>query len=540
MGNGQTKDGTSDEIAMSNAASLGRDLSIDAVPFIPGSSSDKSSDSLPDYDIVKQVQKAASQALSTIEKQTVSGVKDEIDFKIKKYIDLGFMPLELKYGFKDAVILFSENDLPEVEQFRSSLESNMLLLGRERPKIALFSEIEVTQSSQFRALEFALDRCTFVFLFITSSFVEDAWVGFSSETCLMDSVTNPKKRWSVVPVFTDKREKSGYRIPISINTLKGVTYWSGDDFYIESIRKLFEDRMSVRKERELEEKGKQREWVFKFEEEMHQKDIREKQVQLKARARSEELKQQKASLDHSLSMPIISPQVSGISPLVQHSKSFAGPNPADEMILNYIRNNPDVYKSFADGSRVHSCVRPAAEHAEPVSGNLEDLSLKQTSALVCNPASSKDAKLPVETTSDFSSSVDYESFAVVEEKDENANNDDVTADGPTTSGAGVAGLSKIEENKVLQYVKEIHHHHHHEVKTYHVKADNVQIGGRNKLVMKDRDRENQQYSEETDEEEEDDRKEYEFEGREYKNHPLETEDEITNVKSLNDPDNSDS
>ncbi|XP_050403858.2 uncharacterized protein LOC126819703 [Patella vulgata] len=554
MGNDQSKKDTSDEIAMNNSDSLSRDLSVDAVPFIPGSTSDKSCDSLPDFEIVKQVQKAASQALSSIEKQTDSGIKNEIDFKIKKYIELGLMPLELKYGYKDAVILCSDNDLSEVEQFRSSLESKMLLLGREKPKIALFSEIEITHSNQFRALEFALDRCTFVFLFITSSFVTDAWVEYSSEACLMDSISNPKKRWSVVPVFTDKREKSGYKIPISINTLKGVTYWSGDDFYVESIRKLFEDRISVRKEREREEGTMQRAWLFQYEKDMHEKEIREKQEQLKDRARLEELKQQKATLDHSLSMPVIAPPVPESAPhTTQHSKSFAGPNPTDEMILDYIRNNPNLYKSFAQGSKVSAhaqstCVRTAAEHTEPAVDNLEDLSLKQKSTLVCNPTSSKDDKRPVESASDFSSSVDYESFAAAEEKDENAN-DELTEDCPVTSGAASAGSSKIEDKKVLQYVQAIHHHHHHEVKNYHVTADNVQIGGRNKLVLKKTSEtysENQQCSEEMDDEE-DDRTEYEDEGgeyknegRKYKNHPLETEDDFTHVKSLNDPDNSDS
>ncbi|KAK6188893.1 hypothetical protein SNE40_004975 [Patella caerulea] len=327
----------------------------------------------------------------------------------------------------------------------------------------------------------------------------------------MDSITNPEKRWSVVPVFTDKRE--GYEIPRSINILKGVVYRSSDDCDIKSIRRLFENQISVRKEKELVEKGKQSEWVFKFEEE-----------QLKARARIEELKQQKVSLGHSLSMPSNAPTLNSKgAPHYQHSKSFAGPNSTDQ---------------GTEVSTQSTCYRPAAEHTEPVLGNLEDLSLKQKSTFVCNPVSSKDGQLPVESTTYFSSSVEYDSFAVVEEKDENANEIENSI---TTSGAGVAGPSEIEENKVLQCVQEIHHHHHHEVKTYHVKADNVQIGGRNKLVMKATgDRKNQQYSEETDEEEEDDRTEYEDEGREYKNHPLESEDEITSVKSLNDPDNSDS
>ncbi|KAK6188897.1 hypothetical protein SNE40_004979 [Patella caerulea] len=475
-------------------------LSLDAVPSVPESSSENPRDSLQGYEIVQQVQKEASQS------------QNEINFKIKKYTDLGLMPLELTYGYKDAVILCSDNDLPEVKKFKKSLETNIVLLGRERPKIALISEIEVIQGDKFRALDFVLDRFTFVFLFITSSFVTDAWVKYSSDSCLMESITNPKKRWSIVPVFTDKREGAGYEIPMNIHILCGVPYWSSDDFGIESIRMLFENNISVRKEKELVEKGKQSEWVFKFEEE-----------QLKARARIEELKQKKASLGQGLSMPNNAPTLNSKgAPHYQHSKSFAGLNSTDQ---------------GTEVSTQSTCYRPAAEHTEPVSGKLGDLSLKQKSTLVCNPASSKDGQLPVESTTYFSSSVDYESFAVVEEKDENANNDEVTEDGPTTSGAGVAGPSKIEENKVLQYVQEIHHHH--EVKTYHVKADNVQIGGRNKLVMKDRDRENQQYSEETDEEE-DDRKEYEFEGREYKNHPLETEDEITNVKSLNDPDDSDS
>ncbi|XP_050403853.2 uncharacterized protein LOC126819700 [Patella vulgata] len=454
-------------------------LSVDTVPVIPESSSEKSSESPQDYEIVKQVQKAVSRG------------KDEIDFKRKKYI--GHMPWELKYGYKDAVILCSENDLPEVEKFKKCLETKIVLHGGERPKIALLHEIEVTQRNKFKALEFALDRCTFVFLFITSSFVTDEWARFSSQTSLMESIENYDKSWSVVPVLTDNRGNK-YKKPIIINTLKGVTYCSGNDLYVESIRKLFEDRISVRKEREREEGTMQRAWLFQYEKDMHEKEIREKQEQLKDRARLEELKQHKATLDHSLSMPVIAPS-SDLVPegasRYQRSKSFMGPNSTDQMLL----------ESFVQGSEVSpqfTCVRPAAEHTEPASGKLEEL-LKQKSTLVCNPASSKDDKFPVESAA----SIEYESFAADEEKDENAN---VTEDSPTASGAGSSGCSKMNDKKVLQYVQTIHHHHHHGVKNYNVKADIVQLGQTNNVVMKRRVEsysENQQYSEEMDDEEDD-------------------------------------
>ncbi|KAK6188894.1 hypothetical protein SNE40_004976 [Patella caerulea] len=88
-------------------------LSLDAVPSVPEStcSSEKPSDSLQGYEIVQQVQKEASQS------------QNKINFKIKKYTDLGLMPRKLTYGYKDAVILCSDNDLPEVTKFKKSLET---------------------------------------------------------------------------------------------------------------------------------------------------------------------------------------------------------------------------------------------------------------------------------------------------------------------------------------------------------------------------------------------------------------------------------
>ncbi|XP_067667170.1 uncharacterized protein [Haliotis asinina] len=199
------------------------------------------------------------------------------------------MPPEMRVDFQDAMVLYCEDDRENVMEFVDHF-SEIRLLGSDIPKIVLNDDIAISIGSKFKALEFGIDRCTYVFLYITKLFCVDSWSEYSSETCLMEAIHNPEKKWCVVPVFTEPKRKASFRIPPSLNSLKGIQYWTNDKFFRESVQKLLEEKLYIRKKHEKQLTRERKEWVTKYRIRKYEEKVKEREESLARQKRENDAK----------------------------------------------------------------------------------------------------------------------------------------------------------------------------------------------------------------------------------------------------------
>ncbi|XP_048248374.1 uncharacterized protein LOC124150216 isoform X2 [Haliotis rufescens] len=206
-----------------------------------------------------------------------SGAQDVTEEDIQKL--LNEMPPDMRVDFQDAMVLYCEEDRDRVMDFVDHFKE-ISLFGVDTPKIVLNDEIAISIGSKFKALEFGIDRCTYVFLYITDLFCRDSWSEYSSETCLMEAIHNPDKKWCVVPVFTEPKRKASFRIPPSLNSLKGIQYWTNDKFFRDSVQKLLEEKLYIRKKNERQLTRERKEWVTKYRIEKYEDEVQEQKENL--------------------------------------------------------------------------------------------------------------------------------------------------------------------------------------------------------------------------------------------------------------------
>lgn len=181
---------------------------------------------------------------------------------IKEHFDK--LSKELKVGFYDVMVLYSENDYSDAEKFRAHLENEIFPENPGKIKAVLYDgpELEGLSSSKLQHLDGGFQRCTFTFVFLTSQFVECDWCNLSSENCLMEAIYNKEKKWCVVPVYTVQRNKADFRIPMGLNSLKGINYYNSDDFYRKGVRRLIGDKIIKRKENEIKLHQQRYDYLF--------------------------------------------------------------------------------------------------------------------------------------------------------------------------------------------------------------------------------------------------------------------------------------
>jgi hypothetical protein len=172
---------------------------------------------------------------------------------------------ELKVGFYDVMVLYSENDYLDAEKFRAHLEKDIFPEDPGKIKAVLYDgpELEGLSSSKLQHLDGGFQRCTFTFVFLTSQFVECDWCNLSSENCLMEAIYNKEKKWCVVPVYTVQRNKADFRIPMGLNSLKGINYYNSDDFYRKGVRRLIGDKIIKREENEIKHHQQRYDYLYK-------------------------------------------------------------------------------------------------------------------------------------------------------------------------------------------------------------------------------------------------------------------------------------
>lgn len=173
------------------------------------------------------------------------------------------MPTEVRESYYDAVILYTEKDREKAVAFQQHLINEIHLPHNETVRAVLYDGPELTalSGSQIQHLDLAMERSTYVFVYLTKNFVKDKWCEFSSESCLMRAIYDEEKRWCVVPVYTRRRTDCKFKIPMGLNSLKGINFYSNDEFYRKGVSRLIGDKLSVRKRLQEEHKIKQKTWL---------------------------------------------------------------------------------------------------------------------------------------------------------------------------------------------------------------------------------------------------------------------------------------
>ncbi|XP_052101369.1 uncharacterized protein LOC127735283 [Mytilus californianus] len=160
------------------------------------------------------------------------------------------LPKDLKVGYYDVMVLYSEADYHKAEEFRAHLEKDIFPNEPGKIKAVLYDgpELEGLSASKLQHLDHGFQRCTFTFVYLTKQFVECDWCSLSSETCLMEAIYNKEKKWCVVPVYTVQRNKADFRVPMGLNSLKGINFYNADEFYCKGVRRLIGDKIYKRVE----------------------------------------------------------------------------------------------------------------------------------------------------------------------------------------------------------------------------------------------------------------------------------------------------
>lgn len=187
--------------------------------------------------------------------------------EIERYRDE--MPPDMRIGFYDVLILYCEHDREAATEFRSHLIKEIDVGSKGPIKVVLYDEAELEALSNMKIghLGKAVERSTYVFIFLTKNFIDDKWMEFSSESCLMEAITNPNKQWCVVPVYTERRNTS-FRVPMGLNTLKGINYYNNDKFYRKGVAALILGKIQERRNSEKKHRVSQMKWIEDYKREM--------------------------------------------------------------------------------------------------------------------------------------------------------------------------------------------------------------------------------------------------------------------------------
>ena len=173
-------------------------------------------------------------ALSLNSSQSTSSLQKDWETKLKEY-DTDLSDIE-----HDVMILYSDDDRKAVEIFKDHLEKDIISSDRRPVDAILYDEFRLSGLS-FENLDRAFDKCSFTFVFLTKSFVENTWCKITSESCLMKTIHNKQKGWRVVPVFTKRRAESDFDIPMGLNALKGINYYENDEYYRKGVARMILD-----------------------------------------------------------------------------------------------------------------------------------------------------------------------------------------------------------------------------------------------------------------------------------------------------------
>ncbi|XP_060570328.1 uncharacterized protein LOC132728666 isoform X2 [Ruditapes philippinarum] len=261
------------------------------------------------------------------------------------------MPPDIRLEYIDVLILYCEEDRKEAQKFQKHLREE-IPLSNGPIKTLLYddSEMQAISASMIGHLEKVVQRSTYVFIFMTKNFIDDKWCEFSSESCLMEAITNPLKQWCVVPVYTEKRNTS-FRVPMGLNTLKGINYYNNDRFYKNGVARLIGDKIYVRIKANEEHKIKQKKWLEEHKREQAVLKEKQRRVEETQKAMTQQLldwlDKETRRLIHAGILPDFLPHSSSESEISSHASSI--PHSSSSNSLKPIHpQSPAVAAYFQD------------------------------------------------------------------------------------------------------------------------------------------------------------------------------------------------
>lgn len=182
--------------------------------------------------------------------QTARPITSADNNEYLKYIEQ--MPDRLREENIDILIVNAESDRKAAAGFQNHLTKDILFYihgQARRPRVRLLDEV---RHGSMDNLDFAFSKALYVFLYVTRDFCDEPWTLLRGQACLTEAIHDKNKQWCVVPIHTTSRRSQHYKLPMMLNSLRAITYWSGkqDQFYIEGVRKLLESKTGLLLERE--------------------------------------------------------------------------------------------------------------------------------------------------------------------------------------------------------------------------------------------------------------------------------------------------
>lgn len=170
---------------------------------------------------------------------------------------------ELTVGYYDGFIWYHEDDLKEAYNFLQSVR-DIELKNKKKVKIAMYDGEEFVSlgGSEFQRLDKTFERCTFCFIFLSKTFIKDKWSKIIADSLLMKTIYSDEKQWCVLPVITAPRAKLDFEIPLGLNALREVKFFTENRQFIPCLQALFNDRVH---EREMKERKNQNKLAFQQE-----------------------------------------------------------------------------------------------------------------------------------------------------------------------------------------------------------------------------------------------------------------------------------
>jgi len=220
----------------------------------------------------------ASSFLCTSECSYSNGPEPTSDIPPEMY------PAEFKEHHFDCVLIYSESesDLKYALNFKDILEKHLKLEDGRSPAVCILDRGDnlTYVQSRFKHSDVAMERSTYMFLLLTKDFVNDAWAEMQKDECLMVSISEPERKWCVVPLYTKSKEDLDFKLPYGLRALKGIDISAFlpdknlecvdpkeiqlsdlDEYLVKNLTKMFNERLGKKKEREQEQENKLKLWI---------------------------------------------------------------------------------------------------------------------------------------------------------------------------------------------------------------------------------------------------------------------------------------
>ena len=230
-------------------------------------------------------------------------------------VDPRTAPPKLINEHYDVLLIYCDQDKSNALKFKELLQ-NFITLDDENsisgcpPSVCVLDRNDNLEwiNSKFDHLEEALKRSTYIFLFVTPTFCQDAWAALQKDEVLMESIDNEEKRWCVVPIHTAPKHSKQYVTPFGLRSLKGIDISQMlrkhktldtveveelkesdiDKYFLSNTKRMLNVRHHLKLEREKEQAKELKKWAVEEEHKLIMK--REEEL---AKERAEQMRREK-------------------------------------------------------------------------------------------------------------------------------------------------------------------------------------------------------------------------------------------------------